>query len=816
MHGDVMIDIAHMLGGVMDAVRYKNKGVYGPIIPTKDKEEIFQIINYWVSCFYEIERRFKLEGLQFDQKDNETYSLIGESFCYLNQINSVIASKINSYLIYERLNYKKKDADGKVSQYVEKNGYFVLLRYFKFFNNLSASRIKFVFFKESPVRSLNYPILGLSKKYADVAYDLVRYLSRDQNKISLSELTYRVSNYCLLQELMYSFVYRDDKKYGIFLRFDLLPDAFMSISKELRSCVDELLDDENDSNLKYFFAKVSCVIFSYYVLNELNKRELSDSVDKKEYLEDKVKKIQGLIIEDDSKELPLTKKMWYKSFYELFVLLRGDLYVEPITYQLYDILWKIHGMIDITDKSIDHNKYRDKRRLIKKSVKDFVLNYLIMGENMYNKKKLSFSDLYLMGSRLFDEKVLTDQVNVGDSGGLSSLIFKEDSIVDVEDRMKRLGNVKGVLKRGAYVGLEKSGDDIYDISSKEEDYFKLDYLIQQMSTKNLLDMLYAFAEMVQDRKQLLGDGQYIVGFYKAGIFLAHIINLTKKIGERSGVWLFNTKPYVATHPIHRDDDVDGIYKIVLIDDSIKTGFTYSLYDSYLKRNAVGGGLGKMSVKLFTLFDYKYYKRLRVITKNDYYGLLNLDKDLDVIKVRNDKRSVDAYELGFEYLFKDVNDILEVIKDPDREVDLSFFLADTDSFLSICFSFLDEINKRCEEKKRNRIVLYSPTPNGEVILLMCAFLLKTVYGKVFEVASASYEKFFDDYLVALDLSLVTGFSIMYNWSLMKEVDYEMNEDDMEQMKNVFDMVAVVYCSCQRCVGTERKCNRCKGFVFSLNH
>lgn len=806
-----MKSIVDVMGGVIEAAGYKKKS-YGSIISTKDKKAIFQIIDLWVSCFYEIERRFKLEGLPFDQKDDETYSLIGKSFCYLNQINSVIASKINSFLRYIRNECEK--GGGKPCCEVEE--YDSLLRYFKFFNNLSASRIKFVFFKESPVKSLNYPILNISKKYADAAFDLVGYLNRDENKIRLSELSYRVSNYCLLQELMYSFVYRDDKKYGIFLRFDLLPDAYMSISKDLRACVEEFLDDEKDNNLKYFFAKVSCVIFSYYVLNGLSLRESNDSVYSKDDLDDKVKKIRGLIIGDNLKELPLTKKMWYKSFYELFVLLEGDLYVEPITYQLYDILWKIHGMIDITDKSVNHNEYREKRRLIKKNVRAFVLNYLKMGEKMYNKKKLSFSDLYLMGSALFDENMMIDEESNGVSGGLNKLIFKEHSILDVEERMNRLRGVEGIVKKEVYVGLDKNGDDIYDIESKEEDDFKLDNLIQRISTKNLLDLLYGFAVMVQDRKQLLGDGQYIVGFYKAGIFLAHIINLTKEIGERSGVWLFNTKPYVATHPIHTDDNIDGIYKIVLIDDSIKTGFTYSLYDSYLKRNAVSDGLGRMSVKLFALFDYKYYERLRVITNNDYYGLLGLRRDYGVIKVRDDKEMSDNYQYGFKYKFKDVNEILNAIKDKEGAVDLSFFLTDTDALLSICFSFINEIADRLKKKQRKKIVLYSPTPNGEVILLMCAFLLKTVYNETFEVAGVSYNKSEEDYLVALDLSLVTGFSIMYNWSLMKEVDYEMNEDDMEQMKTVFDMVAVVYCSCQRCVGVERKCNRCNGFVFSLNH
>lgn len=805
-----------VMGGVIESVGSKKKRTYGPIIQKKDRVSIFKIIDSWVSCFYEIEKRYKLEELQFDQKDIETYSLIGESFCYLNQINSIIAAKINAYLRYRKTEAKKGYCERSIENR-ELEGYDALLRYFKFFNNLSASRIKFVFFKESPVKSLNYPILSISKKYADVACDLVVYLGHEENRISLSELSYRVSNYCLLQELMYSFVYRDDKKYGVFLRFDLLPDAYMTISKDLRVCVNELLDGEKDNNLKYFFAKVSCVIFSYYVLNGLNLRESSDGVYKKNDLEeDKVKKIRGLIIEDNSRELPLTKKMWYKSFYELFVLLEGDLYIEPITYQLYDILWKIHGMIDITDKSVDHNEYRKKRRLIKKSVKDFVLNYLNIGENMYNKKKLSFSDLYLMGSRLFDENDMSDEKNNDISFGLNKLIFKENNIEDVEIRMNKLAGIEGLLKEEAYIDLNQDIDDIYAINSKEEDHFKLDYLIQRISAKNLLDLLYGFALMVQDRKQLLGEGQYIVGFYKAGIFLAHIINLTKEINERSRVWLFNTKPYVATHPIHTDDNIGGIYRIILIDDSIKTGFTYSLYDSYLKRNAVGDGLGRMSVKLFALFDYNYYKRLRVITKNDYYGLLNLDKNFGEIRVRDDKKISDKCWGGFKYIFKDVNEILKAIKDKDGAVDLSFFLTDTDAFLSICFSFIVEIIKRCEENKRKKIVLYSPTPNGEVILLMCIFLLKTVYGKTFEVAGPSYEKAEGDYLVALDLSLVTGFSIMYNWSLMKEINYEMNEDDMEQIKTVFDMVAVVYCSCQRCVGVERKCNRCKGFVFSLNH
>ena len=74
-----------------------NKG-HVSVIAEEEKKAIFQIIDLWVHCFYEIEKRFKYEGIQFDQKDKEAYSLIGESFCYLNQLNSVIASKLYLYL----------------------------------------------------------------------------------------------------------------------------------------------------------------------------------------------------------------------------------------------------------------------------------------------------------------------------------------------------------------------------------------------------------------------------------------------------------------------------------------------------------------------------------------------------------------------------------------------------------------------------------------------------------------------------------------------------------------------------------------------
>jgi hypothetical protein len=151
-------------------------------------------------------------------------------------------------------------------------------------------------------------------------------------------------------------------------------------------------------------------------------------------------------------------------------------------------------------------------------------------------------------------------------------------------------------------------------------------------------------------------------------------------------------------------------------------------------------------------------------------------------------------------------------------------------LTVSVSFVKEIIRRkaLDDKKVNKVKkihLYSPTANGYVIMMFCLFVLRYHYGEDVGIVHQGVEKDDENYLVAIDLSLVSGFTIMYNWSIetdgsyvMKEAKIEEENDkesvDMEQVKKHFDMCAVVYCSCKNCVS--RPCDRCEGFIHSLNH
>lgn len=838
----------------------------GPIIDAKGdsaRKDIMRLIDELVHSFYITEKSYIKDGPRFDKKNEDTYTRIGESYCYLNELNSVIAAKLNTY-ISNNYGHLLKNYEDRVAEVIkstclknvresekfkdisnvnnsngkacfdginildkEINGIAIkrAVMYFKFFNNLSASRIKYVFFREHPVKSLNYPILGLGKDFADICYDLVDAMG--QYYISLKQIPSYISKYCLLQELMFSFVYRQDNEFGVFLRFKYDEKKYIEISDKISKSIQDILVkdlEQKTINYKYFFVKVGHIIFSAYT-QDVNIDIENKSDKKKNFTEAKG---------DFAENLLTQKRDSFIKFYNLFDAKKGDLYLEPLTYQLYDILWKVHGVIDITDKSRDHKVYQGKVECIKRTLVKFVRSYLSQGAEIYKTGSISYHSLYNMGAELFG---VIDHKKKIYHPGIYTIIFKEPYISEVCERLERVNKAgKDNLEKNkktlilAVPNILSEECNIQDIPMNDESDYKLENLIITLPPKIMLQLLHDFSAMVNSGTLYDNDGAYMIGFYKSGVFLAHIANMLLDFTKRRDVWLFNTKPYVATHPIHKDERWRGVKKIILIDDSIKTGFTYSLYESYVKRNAVDGKDG-MVINLFSLFNYSYYKRLEVISQNNYACLWKIRKS----QVNNDHLNCD-WDYSTEnkmsdlwktvnYIEKDFDAILDAIEDKEKEVDLSFFLTNTDLLLTICVKFIDEIlERRNKDNKEKKIFLYSPTSNGYVIMMMCLFLLRFVYGENVGIVDAGIKKSENNFLVVIDLSFVSGFTIMYNWSIdtggeyiMREANNEEGKDkegvDVEQVKKEFDLCEVVYCSCKSCV--IHPCTRCNNFIYSLN-
>jgi hypothetical protein len=744
----------------------RNNGILSEI----DRGHISELMAAWSYCFYKIET-FYIKGQRpFSDDVDIAYSLIGESFCYLNEINSLITARLK---YYKDMVEDQQDS-GSVNGDLQSKEFEYLIRYFKFFNNLLASKIKCFFFREVPILSSNHPFFNVDKDFSDVAYELVDVLMC--KNIAYEKIRYLIANYCLLQEMMYAFVYHPYEWKGVFLRFKFDKMAFRELKQRIES---HLLLSIEEHNIKYFLSEIGSLMFGYYL-----------------------QRYKGLGYEytDDS----IQKPACYEDFYELSLSTKG-VFVEPLIYQLYDILWKLYGMVSVTDKPIEKEKYELKKNRLSNELRYFIEKYLEDADLMYKKGQVSFAKLYDMGRRIFSgidgECEYRDDIKGPvlsllereKKGGIYFQILKDPKVAEVYDRLYKMRSLMGNIKPlpfkdvDANVDVSKQKDVVLQkLNSLSEGDFKVETLLVDFNAQEIVYVLGAFADMLKSQMQNCDKKCSIVGFYKSGVFLGHILNIFNN--RRDDVWQFSVKPYVATHPIHTDNKNDRDKRIILIDDSIKTGFTYSLYRTYIKRNKCDHNY---NIHLYSLFNYNYFTRLQGISRVDYMSLFDIFGPRQSVTLNS---RISYYsDVITEVKYKNINieDFVMAVCS-DGEVDLSYLLANTDVLLSISFKFIKDINEGKKVLKRDRIVLYSPSTNGYVILMMCAFICKVVYGHDIIIAGPFFEKDESrDLLVAIDISMISGFSLMYNWKVMTKGRYVKGDNEESCIEGEFDLVLSVY-------------------------
>lgn len=739
-------------------------------IDANSKRKLLSLLDLWVYCFFEIEKKTKDLVNEIDLRDPEIYSLIGQSFCILNDFNSIIISKISPYVDDNNTQLNEKD----------KTDLKPIIKYFKFFNNLSASKIKYFFFRETPVKNINYPFIKIDRNLTETGFDLIHHLS--SKKIEIDRIKAIVTNFCFLQELIYSFAYSQEKNKGVFLKFKFDHVFFNKISDNVIKAAQAGLSPGESSNIMHFLVQVGYILFGSYVNHYKGKKIF------------------------DFEKTTFNKNTCYELFYDIAISNR-DIHIEPITYHLYDILWKISGMIDISPKSHD---YSENRKILTAELLAFVEGYIEKGKALYENNCVSFSELYSMGERLIVKPGKSNDDSIYD------LIFRENPVKNTRSTFEKIKAMGGNETELFFITDSKTETEtetkkiiISLLRKNNESEYKIDKLIQIFTPLQIIRIFYSYSKLINN--SIGKDHSAFVGFYRSGIFLGHILNIFKEQAERTNIWLFNARPYVATHPVHvhHRGDCSELNNIILLDDSIKTGFTYKLYKSYILRNMYEKDF---NIKLFTIFDFSYFERINDKNSDEHISLFTLNKNKFI--EYNDGKLLDEHKIkSIKYIHKDIEKILRILNTDQQYkpigIDLSFLLTDTDILITICEKFLKEILKRNNQKKR--ICLYAPSANGDVLLLMCAFILKTVNDYKhykFTIVDKDYKKN-DDFLVAIDISIASGFSLLYNWKTLFTNEYSLIEKDMSEINKIFDLVAVVYYPHSSTANFE-------DIIFSLNH
>ncbi len=731
----------------------------GPILKKHRFEEAQDLLNKWAYFTLNLEEQYYIQNNEISNRDYNFLKIIGQGVYSLNSFNSLLISSI------EKFNNDTPKQNESYHSFLKN-----LSEYIRFFNNLIASKIKFFFFREMPILNTNNPFVQLDFKILNAANDLLLELSRE--KIIIDNVKEVTARYFFYQTLLYAFVYSHKKEKGFFLKFEYNYIYFNQLRKIL---LKNYKKDDSESSLRWWGSSLLGLLSIYYSRLETKSTE-------------KNKSLSNIALEN------VKKPDCYNALFDKLQTTQ-ELLIEPFTYHFCDIIWKVDGMLHDEDEILLRSDKAKHDHIINHIIGDFIKKYFNITNAMIDSKSYNFKELFEVESEFFSK--------------IYPVIFHQE---DIKIIRKKLGTLRQCIKNDKIriYKLETNNNlniisILQKIRSAGETGFKMKSLVELLTPNELIFFLASYSEIIPD--DIVNErGTEFVGFYKSGIFLAHIVNLFKKLKnynyQYKDIWLFKTKPYVATHPIHIDQPKIDFKNIIVFDECFKTGFTYSLYESYLVRNLY---YSNVSIYGYSLFDFTYYKRIEfrkhpslhsLVQLNNNYLPLNFD-ELNLIErfvLNNLESSLQFMQLSnmneliskLQYTRK-INQSAGIESYDIKSVDLTFLLTNTHLVFSICFKFASYINERIKNKgEKLTINLFTPSDDGQLLAIITALLLKLLYK--FDVKFNELENFGSYFNVAIDLSFVTGFSLAYSYSIKKYGSY--NPSNFNQLLKDFDAICTI--------------------------
>lgn len=686
------------------------------------RKEAVGHLDAWVNLLIDLERNYFKSKTEVSNKDVGFLKVLGESLFHLNVFSSIIVTAL-------------LNKHGELSDELKAIG-----RYIRFFNNLIASKMKYFFFREVPVINTNSPFFEVDVEIYQSAKNVYANVFCDTPNVK--ELKTNVAKLYYYSGLLYSFVFDKDTDKGVFINYKYDKEAFKTINNKI---TEKIKDIKTESELRVFGSKFFVNYALYHLL------------------------FYGM--EKIDQEL---KSKIYKQFCKLLSE-NKDTYAEPMTSHLADIIWKFDGMLHDDDEVVDARKKVVHENDIVNTLVIFISRYLNQCTNFYAANNLDYEQMFETINDFIDQ--------------LYNKILIDKSIDEIISAFTLINNMVLTAKTSESIDIDTSyhaNNDLVktlsNLRSKDESFFKLESLLNTLQVKEFSSLLSLVAKTYH-KDILLDENTEFVGFYKAGIFIAHFMNMI--LGTNKPVWLFKTKPYVAIHPIHSTHG-KNIKTILAFDESYKTGFTHSLYESYITRNMP---LVRVNTTLCTLFKFNTYSGIPVGSNTKISSAIELNDKLIPVNISDILFIARSEYPPIEYQIKDVKseEIIDAIREAtlsNGRLDLTFILSNTPALLYFCNKFTNIITSKLRKEKS--IFLFSPSPDGEILCLFTQYILKT--KGYHAITSANEFEFCNSQKVAMDLSVDTGFSLNYRWWVTQN-DYYAFEKHYSAVKE-FDLVLAI--------------------------
>lgn len=570
-----------------------------------------------------------------------------------------------------------------------------------------------------PIISEDKVLRDYSKFYNNLVMSKMKhFFFREEPKRSLSDID--ISSV----ELIYNIA----KKITILNDIHTIKEELSNYYFNIFLLFDFLYTKDNNQQLIGYFTSFKTDISNYKkiknkILNELKKikteeqfRSFSDEI------------IAVSINEYLNKPVKLSTPQDIKKVYRSFIHNRKDgnkILLEPFSYFIAYDIWKhgklLHRLPDITD--VINNKMNEYLKYIE--------DYFNLIEQFYEKGIVDFENIFDFQYKFIDE---INQYTIFD---------------DIDNEELNQQTIKNKILRFKKL----------DYSAKKEVNFHIDKMLCGYDKKDSLKieeinylMLKLFKTVKTDNNTLL------FGMYSSGAFLSHMYNIFNS--QNLPIALFKTFPIIDFQPEYMKKYIGEYSNSVIFDDTIRTGFTFSLLKNAYYRT-VYKNLDNYTLSVFAknkLLDDSYTNFNLKYISNHYYDEITIFK----YKLEEDLNS---------FVDDNINITLKsIIGNVNNKIDYTAFLSNTKIAFSIAYKMAEKIiesyTKLNNDTKKQKIDLFHSSSASKTLALLVAYILRTKgYFVVFDSTKISH------YKVAIDLTIKTQHTLKHQMSFVKDINFD---------------------------------------------
>ncbi|HML54908.1 MAG TPA: hypothetical protein PKC79_12495 [Solidesulfovibrio magneticus] len=749
-------------------MQFINKIIFGKY--DGPAQECLSYLESWANYQFELERR-GMKKIASD--DQETIWLLGRALFNINVFNQKLLHLLNS-------RYSILFEDGKSPN--DRRLYDIYI-YMSYHTDLLISRIKHFFFKETPNKQLNEIFFTPEEKVYQIAKKLLLKILQGERQFSEKhyvELQMLVASYFFYLQTIYEFIYKKDQRVGVFLSFEYNKERAIKTLTTIKNtlniekCTTERMLRENLNTL------LPNMLDSYMSENTSHLANVAR---------------YGFFVEKYIQQFDSQNKF------------------EPMTWRLASILYNIDEQLqDAQDYQwVKCNfgmgfELSDKTNFISE-IKTFVSEYEKFIEKSYANpsKDLNFSTLFTIESKLINRiwsyglrnealccihssRYIDSQINV----------FKEccEEYFDKIECNKQLFNIDDITLVEELEGLQTA-------IGGNADKLKLNNLLTKLTKESLFTLLFRFFELIKSEYSKAEEKDLkisLVGFSVPGLFLAHLYNLfTGDMLQK--VWFFRFYSYISIQPRHYHLPADTHdSRPLLLDESVKTAFTSSIYSAYLHNVDE-----TLEFALCSLFNFTKYKKV--------YDVMSGLRSLYDVGEKNIQKKFSINSLASFINIPDIvlDDVslpiflnkyyLKKLPKKKEGFDTNLLLTNTLFVVARCNYFKEMILKYLS-KDKTEVYIFSPSLEGEFYAALTVFLLRLNDVKVTLNKSILSEVHNPSRLyVHIDVCLYTGFTLEKQISYTTEgtvqhlSDHFKRNNGCPSAQRIFDLHLYAMQSCK---------------------